>query len=381
VVQSINLAELRKIALKPPFKIAVFSQTAAGDCETNWRKAGVEVSSFEFTGLEPMLRPTFANHEPPAQIEPVVDWLEQNIPEHAYIRQEHPFPDNVDIKSDKYIETPVWFGPADGLFGILCRPQMVTSHVAVLIGNSSGDPHCGDTTADLARNLAVGGVASFRFDFQGIGDSLIDGVGSHIFEVDRNPDYAAAVDYLEQHGYSQFAVYGLCSGAYHAYQAAVHEQRISYGLFVNLPFFHWVRGFPVEDLVLDVRKPTYFLDRIWTRAFWAYVFYKITHGELHLRQRLAWLRKLKPRTRRRAANIDDDLARRVKMLFIVCEGDISVDVLKQEFGDPPPPGKKVELVPGLNHAMTGAIMRRVVASRFISFLESYPSTTLDIERI
>ena len=378
VVQTINLVELRKIALAPPLQIACFAQgMVASDCESKWRAAGIAVSSFDFTGLEPMLRPTFTNHEPPAEIGRVVAWLCQALPEPSYIRHDHPMPDFVEIRSDTFVETPVWFGP---LFGMLCRPRPM-SRVAVVIGNSSGDPHCGDTTTDLARHLAAGGVASLRFDFQGIGDSaLIDGHTSHIFEVERTGDYAAAIDFLEQQGYRQFGVYGLCSGAYHAYVAAVNEPRVNYGLFVNLPFFHWVRGFPVEDLVLDVRKPTYFLDRIGTRAFWLYLFYKITHGEMHLRQRLAWLRQLlKPRRRRRAVVTDEDLARRVKMLFIVCEGDISVDVLKQEFGNPPPPGKTIELVPGLNHAMTGAMMRRMVASRFLCFLERHPTTALDFE--
>jgi pimeloyl-ACP methyl ester carboxylesterase len=284
-------------------------------------------------------------------------------------------PETFEIKSDIYAETPVWFADHT-LFGILCRPQVPQSRVIVLIGNSSGDPHCGDTTADLARNLAEGGVASLRFDFRGLGDSdNIDGQCSHIFEVDRTPDYSAAIDFLEQRGFEQFAVYGLCSGAYHAYLAAVQEQRLSYGLFVNMPFFHWVHGFPVEDLVLDRRKPTYFLDHMRTSAFWAFVAYKILRGDFNLRNRLAWLRRLKP-TRRQVATVDEALARRVKMLFVVCEGDTSIDVLKQEFGDPPPAGKKVELVPGLNHAMTGAIMRRLVASRFISFLESFPGTAL-----
>jgi hypothetical protein len=251
------------------------------------------------------------------------------------------------------------------------------------MGNASADPHCAGAAVDLARQLAAGGVASLRFDFAGIGDSAAP-IGSHVFEKDRSPDITAAIDALVPLGFQEFAVEGLCSGAYHAYHGAVADARIGFVLAINLPFFKWIPGFPVAELNFDMRKPTDFVQMMQTRTFWMSLCNKVWNGDLHIARRFAWLEHRLRRIRwvdrglrhlpsfERDAIDATDLSKRVKLLFLVSEGDISLEILNREFGPNfRPAGTKIDLVPGLDHSMSKSGMRKVVASHMVSFIEEY----------
>ena len=373
-VQAINRIELRRVALPPGLKVALFSPgLAAADCGSIWARAGLDVASWDFTGLEPMLRPTFTNHEPPAAIEPIVRWLNSGFPKHASAAPTIILPEAA-ITSGYYTEEPVFFGPNRSLFGILCCAHDQQSPVVVMMGNSSGDPHCSNASVDLARHLATGGVTSLRFDFHGVGESASSNqIGTHVFEVDRRPDFAAALDALADLGYRQFATYGLCSGAYHAYHGAMADPRVTYSFLVNLPFFQWVEGFPVEDLVLDKRQPMRVIGRLPTQSFWSYVVFKLTQREFRLRERFdhLWNRFCRPPSFiRDTAQVTNRPSHPVNMLFLVSEDDVSIDVLERTFGGATLPGTTIELVSGLNHSMTETICDAWSRSVYLGFWES-----------
>jgi hypothetical protein len=68
-----------------------------------------------------------------------------------------------------------------------------------------------------------------------------------------------------------------------------------------------------------------------------------------------------------------ELSKRARMLFLVSKGDVSIEVLKRIFGlRSKPQSAQIELVPGLDHAMTGSVMRKMVASRMAEFLAGEP---------
>jgi alpha/beta superfamily hydrolase len=373
-IASLNQFELRDARWPKECRVAAFFQSASAarlDCEATWKKAGVEVTSHEFSGLEPMLRPTFAIHEQSVVVTPVVTWLNSAVPDGSNVAREDWTFEQVDLHPEGCVESPLFFGPDRRLFGILCRPSQVQNRVVVLMGNSSGDPHCAGAAVAVARNLAAEGVASLRFDFAGIGDSAPIHGGGHVFETDRRGDFSAAMDVLEALGYRKFAAQGLCSGAYHAYQAAVADRRIKFVMLVNLPFFGWTKGFPVEELSFDLRPPSHFVQSMRTKAFWINLVHKLLRGELNIYSRFA---STEMRMERLPGFVDEldtvtQLSKRVQMLFLVSKGDVSIEVLKRTFGLwSKPQSAQIELVPGLDHAMTGSAMRKMVASRMAKFL-------------
>jgi pimeloyl-ACP methyl ester carboxylesterase len=366
----IKQIELRKLPLHPACKLAVHSRRSAAltECEVAWKRMGIDASVTDFAGLEPMLRPSFAIHEGVAVVDPIVRWICRSLSNCGCPKQHGPL-EPVQMIGRDWIETPLFFGADRSLFGVLCRPRHRETNLVVLMVNPSGDPHCAGTTVDVARFLAAAGVASLRIDFAGLGDSQWIGY-QHVFETDRGHDCSAAIDALECLGYDTFAVYGLCSGAYHAYHAAAKDPRLAFALLVNLPFFKWTPGFPLEDLIFDVRKPTYFVRKMSTKAFWRTFGHKLLHGELNIRTRFAWLERKLRKLPGFAQDATDatSLAKRVRMLFLVSPGDISLEILRREFGLRTPVGSKIELVPDLNHTMSESRMRKIVADRVVSFL-------------
>jgi alpha/beta superfamily hydrolase len=373
-IQIINQVELPKLVPPPGCRVAIFNSSSPpllNEAEAHWVRAGVKVSRFGFTGLEAMLRPTFANHESPAVVTPIVTWLREAFPNSLRARPNTRPATTVEIKTDRYIESPLYFGPERTLFGMLCRPVDQTSRTVVLMANASADPHCASAGVSVARHLAAGGVASLRFDFSGIGESAAaDGAPTHVFEVDRTSEFSAAINVLQAMGYQHFATEGLCSGAYHAYHAALSDARIGAVLLINLPFFEWIPGFPVEDLNFDIRKPGHFVQMMRTTRFWRSLCYKILRGDINIARRFAWierrLRKL-PSFARDALDAVA-LAKRARMLFLVSEGDVSTEILRREFGSARPPGTKIEVAREVDHSMSGANMRKLVANHMLAFL-------------
>jgi pimeloyl-ACP methyl ester carboxylesterase len=126
-------------------------------------------------------------------------------------------------------ERVVEFGGSVRLTGILNEPENPAAGRPVLLLLNSGALHrvgpC-RLYVRLARRLAQQGIGSLRFDFSGIGDSppRTDGKAFHEYSISEVAD---AVSYLEQQGYEQFYLLGICSGADTAWYSARADERIS----------------------------------------------------------------------------------------------------------------------------------------------------------
>jgi alpha/beta superfamily hydrolase len=371
-IEAINNLDLKTVIPRIGCKVLMLAQSTSSlsvtDFVDSWRIGGADMKVAEFSGLEPMLHPTFANHEAEPVIKPIITWLGESCPPVMKAVSTPDLPP-VEIRHAQWHEQPLMFGT--DLFGILCRPVVETNRTIVVMANSSADPHCAINSVGLARHLAIKGIATLRMDFAGVGDSeSSDKHGSHVFEINRNHDMSAAIDALQQLGYNQFAAEGLCSGAYHAYHATMADPRIDYALLINLPFFDWVVGFPVEDLVFHARKPSHLLREMRTKTFWLTQWNKIAQGDLRIiRNRFVWLQRKLRHVPGWCNQPTQHSARHVKMLFLVSEGDVSGDILQREFGSRMLPGMKVELVDGLDHTMQRPNMCAVVANRISLFVE------------
>jgi hypothetical protein len=274
---------------------------------------------------------------------------------------------------------------------VLCEPAggAGRDRPAVVIGNSGGEPHTGfaRVSVNLARHLAARGFASLRIDFGGLGDSMAEGDrASHVFESDRQGDFAAAMDALQARGFHRFAIHGLCSGAYHALHAALADRRVSRLVLVNLPFFQWQRGTPIEALTHVshvVVDPGHLLRRLGGLDFWR----EALRGRRDMRLRIVaqtrWFAGRALAMAWRAAgllgiatpeNFARDsmaaLATRTRTLLLFSEWDVGRAMLAQVFGpNAAPPGATVRVLRGLDHALTGTAMQRIAAQEIVGFLE------------
>lgn len=128
-----------------------------------------------------------------------------------------------------YTETPVLFGPEEGLFGMLSQPQSSRTDVACLVLNTGVNHRIGPRRINVkvARRLASAGIPTLRFDLAGIGDSVATQT-RNAFRAQAVEDMKCAMDFLgERHGLRRFLVFGICSGAENAVAVAMADARIT----------------------------------------------------------------------------------------------------------------------------------------------------------
>ncbi len=146
------------------------------------------------------------------------------------------------------------FGEEKHLFGVLSRAPNTVSCPAIIFFNAGAVHHVGPNRlyVTLARHLATLGFACFRFDLEGIGDSVHRTVISrenHPYPDTAVVDAQAALDYLrEKFGYTRFIALGLCSGAHTAFHTALaaEQDTITELVLINPLTFYWVQGMSLE---------------------------------------------------------------------------------------------------------------------------------------
>lgn len=405
-VQRMGQVDLRLLRPALSCRVGVFTQAPTkllSECIRTWRDAGVAVDIRDFSGLEAMLRPVLMSHLAAVDADPILAWLDALLPAASMPSIPERLPVEGALLEKAYMEKAMRFGPRKGLFGILCEPaRPADANIAVIITNSSGNPASGFGRfgVELARNLATAGIASLRMDFAGLGDSVFqDDDPTHIFGSDRREDLRSAVDLLMSRGYRRVAVQGLCSGAYHALQAAFDDPRISVLLLINLQHLFWNREDRVELKGYALRRPTHFLKKLGSPTVWV----NLVRGKFDVAgiiavqyARLAegnhWfrfgLRKLSGEATVRPSTIMErlqHLSLRASTLLLMSEGDEGIDTLSREFGPALElPGVSVQIVPDIDHSLSGKAMRQVAIERIITFLDAYgvsehAASRLDLE--
>jgi alpha/beta superfamily hydrolase len=255
-LQAMSAMAMPRIAAPARQILALEHGSSANAYLTALAGFGVAVTATPFAGYTDLMRSAVSNLTPDADIDHVVAWLARLDRTGAATPAPHlPV---MTLRTPGCLERGLAFGADQQLFGILCCPDRETlPETVVIIGNSGGDPHTGISrfSVTLARRLAAQGIASLRMDFAGLGDSVrgADDRDAHVFATDRRGDFDAAIDALTPLGFRQIGAFGLCTGAYHALEAAVVNQRIGLLAMINLPTFSWQQDDPV-----DLSVPTQF---------------------------------------------------------------------------------------------------------------------------
>jgi alpha-beta hydrolase superfamily lysophospholipase len=164
------------------------------------------------------------------------------------IRDKHQSPDAA------LTERPVQFGSEAPLFGIVTEPRKgETRRRAVILVNAGADYHIatGRMYVSLARSWARRGYVVLRMDLAGLGDSGTrpDRPDNEVFPPAAVDDIRSATSLMrERYRAGDITVAGLCSGAYHALQAAANAVPLNRILLVNPETFWWRQGTTLEDI-------------------------------------------------------------------------------------------------------------------------------------
>jgi pimeloyl-ACP methyl ester carboxylesterase len=387
-VALIGKADLRHLRFSAGFPIAVFAQspsTVLTNCVESWTRSGAVVTAAGFDGLAPMLRHNLVEACDAADFAQLIDWVRAAIPARPAGRPAQS--NSAMLRLLGCTETPLRFGPDCRLFGMLCQPDHGQGKLAVIITNAGRDPHYGFARfgVEFARRLAASGVASLRFDFAGLGDSLgppgQENLLSHVFETDRTPDISAALDALEARGYRDFAIQGLCAGAYHGLHAAVADPRIATVLLINLPVFVWSAGDTIDFFNQKQLTAGHLLSQLSQRSWWGRLIRgKVPLGTLLRAQLVRQWRRIRATRLARlgrptpAQRIMNTLsARHARILFLVSPVDSAADMVREEFGAGGDwlrdyHGAVMKIVPGLDHQLSTPAMRQDAIALMLAFL-------------
>jgi alpha/beta superfamily hydrolase len=216
-------------------------------------------------------------------------------------------------------ERPVWLD--DRLFAIASEPP-TPAHRAVILLNAGAVGRIGPNRlyVALARRLAARGDLVLRVDLAGIGDTpprrgAVENIvyGDHALD-----DVEIAVGWARRAGARHVAVVGLCSGAYHALEAACAGQPIDTVVSINPLTFHYTPGMPLDFAAHRVARDT---ERWSSSALSLESWRKVLRGEVDVR-RIATI--VAVRVRDRIEHRAKDLLRRVR---VPLRDDLGSDLL------------------------------------------------------
>ena len=272
---ALNRLDIRKLPSQPAERALVLdseSRPAVLALADSLRQIGAEATFDACEDLARMQRDSHVAEVPHTAFDRIVRWLGAQ-PTVSVASRTAAIDCDASLDLGHAHEMPVRLGPDDSLFGILSAPARPSSCApAVLLVNTSANPRWGNAriAVDLARSLAADGVVSLRMDAPGMGDAA-----AHTGEVGR--PYAEATTAAVLHAVTELAqrtqrpvvILGVCSGAYHALQAAGREPLVGGLILVNLQRFVWREGDP-SDIVrrTDLRPTRFYLRNILSAQAW-----------------------------------------------------------------------------------------------------------------
>jgi pimeloyl-ACP methyl ester carboxylesterase len=346
-LDSLDIVKLERVSARRVLMLDQPEAPATRRLADAWRRRGVDVTCETGMYFDGLLRESHDARIPHEAFNRIVEWLGEAA------RAAAP---NVSVLSNRLemetlYEQPVHLGIGGVMAGILAVPRQRESRSpVVLIPSTGANPRYGTSRGAvvLARWLARQGIVSLRMDGHGIGDSsLATGERGVPYGRQGDRDVRAGVDFITARFDGPVIVFGMCSGAYHAFQAALTDQRISGLILVNLQRFVWHEGSSLAVVQRTTFRTTgFYLRNLASPAMWR----RLVRGQINvlgitwtlgrraMRQLAAAadpaIAALQGETtvgmvRRQIAELS---ARRVQILHVLSGNDPGLDEIAEYFG-------------------------------------------------
>lgn len=252
---------------------------------------GISVDSILCTGYLEMMAQPVNTKVPQIAIDATVNWLAKHcakraqqlvIPTTLKVELSYDFT-ATDGKQTALTDYVCRFGEGDSLFGIHTKPVACQAQLPTIVMLNSGVVHRVGSNllyTTLSRNLATLGFPVFRFDLEGIGDSVSrnDDPENLPYPDTALRDVETALEFLkERFGTNQFIVMGLCSGAYYSFLIGLSQKsyEILELVMMNPPNLNWTRETSVSD---EFSKAAYYRESMRNRKSWE----KLLRGQVNL---------------------------------------------------------------------------------------------------
>jgi alpha/beta superfamily hydrolase len=262
-------------------------------------------------------------------------------------------PGNEHLPESRIAERPVLISGDVTLFGIVTEPRSdERRRRAVVLLNPGADFHIGASRmyVSLARRWARRGYFVLRLDFAGLGDSATrpGNADDEVFPEEALDDIRCAIAFLRsRYGIADMTLAGLCSGAYHAFRAAVAGLQVNRILMVNPQNYYWRKGMTLDQvqLVEVAHNPGLYRRRLLSLRAWSRIFKGQVNvwriGVICLQRVLlvgeALLRNIARSTPIVLPNdlgrdLERIVANRIRMTFVFARGEPGMALLKVQAG-------------------------------------------------
>jgi len=252
--------------------------------------AGAQVTKVAFEGYDAFVSNPTLSKIPLDVVAGIIDWAKGIKP--TTTQDDITPPSAVDIattlSTPDFRETPLRFGEADRLYGIMCEPVGPRTGATVVLLSSAYDRHAGwgRLTVTTARRLAQAGIPSLRFDCANVADSppLAGAPDQVLYSFSQMRDQEAAMELVAARDLLPVIAYGRCSGGYLAYQSVLADQRWKGLVTVNPPTFYWNPEDDVTQVLVAIPRS---LEAYSGRAFKMETYKRLFNGSLNTRQALS----------------------------------------------------------------------------------------------
>lgn len=163
-------------------------------------------------------------------------------------------------------ESIVTFGRLDHLTGILTPACREHGDIVIMLLNAGAVHKVGPfgLNVHIARYLSDCGIAAFRFDLSGLGESEKSDQAADYDKMVQD-DIHDAIDLLvDTHGYGKVIVAGLCTGADLAYKAAFRDDRVK-GIICIDGYGYRTPGYYFRRYGNHFRKPRKLLKALYRK--------------------------------------------------------------------------------------------------------------------
>lgn len=165
--------------------------------------------------------------------------------------------------------------------GIACEPHRRETGAPLVVFINSGvniRSGYGRQTTDMARSLAASGIASFRWDLRGVGETEDRPDGQYPLYVDDTIDELRAVigSVAPPEG---VVLFGICSGAYLAFHTLCADERVRGAVCINLHSFDWDSSHDLDAIMRrQFRSPASYASLLKRKEAWT----RLLRGQIRI---------------------------------------------------------------------------------------------------
>ena len=203
MLSSLNGLEPAMLSASPAKNVLALGRDtlATHPLVTRLTALGCDVETGALEGYDAMMCDPTASKVPTAAVERMAEWIVAGAATKG-ARTVHPVP--ATLTGTDYAESSIMVGKDRTLAGVYCRSPNGTPKQALIILNAGAIHHVGWARGhvEIARRLAASGVATFRLDLGGVGDSFAASTGAtgSLYAPELKGDVSAAIDWLTSQG-------------------------------------------------------------------------------------------------------------------------------------------------------------------------------------